>query len=261
MTVLAAAAAAVAVLVAWPSPRWQLGVRLGRVPRPDRAALAAFAGAGAGLALVMLRPATVVLGLAAVGVAGVALHQVRAVGLRRARRKARSDTAEFVEVLAGYLRAGLLPADAAGAASADHPALARVGAAAQRHGDIPAVLHALARDPGRGALANVASAWLVAERSGAPLAAVLERVAKGIRETADALGDIETAVAPARATGLLMAALPALGFSLGSGLGADPIGVVTTNAVAAASVASGVGLAAVGVAWIDRLATRAEAGS
>lgn len=258
MTLVAVLAAALAVLVAWPGPRWRVWVRLGGAWRPPRRlALLVFAAGVLGVAVACLPPAPLVLAGAAGVVVAVVVGQVRSGAARRARRVARADTAEFVDVLAGYLRAGLLPIDALTAAAADHPGIADLAGTA-RHGDIPDLLRHAAGRPGREALGDVAAAWLVADRAGAPLAAVLERVAASTRDSVEAMAELDAAVAPARATGLLMAALPALGFSLGAGMGADPVGVITTNPMGAASVCGGTLLAAAGVGWIDRLAARAE---
>lgn len=258
MTLVAALAAALAVLVAWPGPRWCVWVRLGGAWRPPhRLVCLALASGAVGVAVACLPPAPLVLAGAGGVVLAVVGGQVRASAARRARRAGRADTAEFVDVLAGYLRAGLLPTDALVAAAADHPGLADLAGAA-RHGDLPAALRTAAVRPGREALGDVAAAWLVADRAGAPLAVVLERVATGTRDSVEAMAELDAAVAPARATGLLMGALPGLGFSLGAGMGADPVGVITINPIAAASVCGGALLAAAGVVWIDRLALRAE---
>lgn len=255
---VAALAAALAVLLAWPGPRWGVWVRLGGAWRPPHRLLwLVLAGGAVGVAVACLPPALTVLAGAAGVVVAVVVRQVRAGAARRARRVARADTAEFIDVLAGYLRAGLLPTDALMAASGDHPGLADLLGVVP-HGEIPVVLREAAGRPGREALGAVAAAWLVADRAGAPLAAVLDRVATSTRDAVEAMAELDAAVAPARATGLLMGALPALGFSLGTGMGADPVGVITTNPIGAASVCGGTLLAAAGVVWIDTLAARAE---
>jgi tight adherence protein B len=56
-----------------------------------------------------------------------------------------------------------------------------------------------------------------------------------------------------------MAVLPVLGLSLGAGMGADPVQVLTGTVVGAFCLAGGLALACVGVAWVDRIVASVDA--
>lgn len=257
-------ATAVAVLLLRPDPRWVLARRLGRGRLVDRprwllpavaAVLAPLAGvvlnAGAGLA-------RMVLVITATLVALFALGRIRAGRLRAAHDRRRAEVAETVDLLAAELRSGAIPARVVLSLAADLPVLAPVARVAELGGDVPGALRDAAGVPGAEALGEVAAAWQVAERSGAPVSAVLDRVVARLRDDAEVRDEVRAGVAPARATARLMAVLPLVGLGLGAGGGGDPIGAITGSPIGAIVVSVGAALACLGVAWIDRVATAAE---
>ena len=89
---------------------------------------------------------------------------------------------------------------------------------------------------------------------------MLDRVAFTAREDAEIDREVQAEAAPARATGRLMAILPVLGLSLGAGMGADPVYVLTSTVVGATCLAGGVALACVGIVWVDRIVASVDAG-
>src|SRR5207302_5394000 len=126
----------------------------------------------------------------------------------------RRAAVEAVGGLAADLRAGL---PAVTALAEARPAL--------NAGDEPTVA--------RGAVL-VDVAWQVAGRLGAPLADLLDRVDADLR-AADRLGvEVAAQTAGARASGWLLAGLPAAGVGLGYAIGGDPLGVLLHTPVGAA---------------------------
>ena len=188
------------------------------------------------------------------------LRQVRLARSRAASLHTRAQVIAALDLLAAELRAGILPHQAIEALADDAPVAApgrrgrrpwrrRGGRAAGRR----------ARSPGAGALADLAGAWHVAERAGAPLADVLDRVATAARDEAEVDREVQAEAAPARATGRLMAVLPVLGLSLGAGMGADPVHVLTGTVVGASCLAGGLALACAGIVWVDRIVASVDA--
>ncbi|MFZ7087078.1 hypothetical protein [Curtobacterium sp. RRHDQ10] len=96
---------------------------------------------------------------------------------------------------------GARPADALGAGPADVP------------GD--GVVHALGTGGTDAAWCDVARAWRVAERTGAPSAVTLDAVAAALRDRAAAHRAVESALAGPRASGRVVLALPAVGVLFG----------------------------------------------
>jgi tight adherence protein B len=102
-------------------------------------------------------------------------------------------------------------------------------------------------------------AWLVealrrlADRTGAPLADLLERVAADARAT-DRIRTVAAAqAAGAQATAWLLAGLPAGGIALGYAIGADPLQVLLRTPIGMACTAGAIALQVAGLAWADRL--------
>ncbi len=193
------------------------------------------------------------------GTALFVLRQIRAARSRSASLCTRSQTIAAIDLLAAELRAGILPGHALLALADDAPSLRPAAVAATHGGDVVTAFRSASTHPGAGALADLAGAWHVAERAGAPLAQVLDRVATSARDDAEIDREVQAEAAPARATGRLMAVLPVLGLSLGAGMGADPVHVLTGTVVGASCLAGGVALACAGVVWVDRIVASVDA--
>ena len=261
----AAVMSAVALMLARPPGGWVLRVRLGpRTPPPGRRWPIGLLIRVALVAAVVVAVATsqVSLVIVAATMVGAALFVLRQVGLSRIRSASvhtRAQTIAALDLLAAELRAGILPRHAIEALADDAPSLGPAAAAAAHGGDVVSALRAASTEPGAGALADLAGAWHVAERAGAPLAQVLDRVATAVRDDAEVDRDVQAEAAPARATGRLMAVLPVLGLSLGAGMGADPVHVLTGTVFGASCLAAGVALACAGLAWVDRIVASVDA--
>ncbi|MDX6278564.1 MAG: tight adherence protein [Nocardioidaceae bacterium] len=263
MKFLAAGLISMAALLWRPPGRWIAVERLGppvrRAFRPV-VILAPLAGVTVlGVLFAGVSAARVVLG-ATVGAVGMfALRQIAAERRRRRARIRRESVTEAVGLMAAELRAGIIPQRVLAGLMPDFDFLAPAAHAAELGGDVAAALRAEAVAPGGELLAELASAWFVAERSGAPLARVLDRLEETARDDHEIEREVQSGVAPARATGRLMAVLPVLGLSLGAGLGGNPLALLTGTVPGALCLAAGSACACGGVAWVNRIAASAEA--
>ncbi len=84
-------------------------------------------------------------------------------------------------------------------------------------------------------------------------------MAQGLRDREAHRAQLAAQLAGVRASGYLLAALPAFGLLLGCGLGADPVEVLLTSTAGNVALAAGLALDVAGVAWLARLARSAEA--
>jgi tight adherence protein B len=108
-------------------------------------------------------------------------------------------------------------------------------------------------------LRELARAWQVSVGSGASLTGTLEGVAVGLAADQSLRAVVGSELAAPRATGKLMAALPALGLGMGYLIGGDPLDWLAGSPTGWACLVAGVGLACAGVLWIENLARRAAA--
>lgn len=261
MTVVAAAATSVALLLWRPPGLWWVRRRLGPADvAPSR---------GWGVAAVVVVGALVLPRLGAMSahrivlagtIAAVVAFAVRQGWAARARtrvRRRRGEIVELVSLMAAELRAGVLPDRTLGGLADEFTALRPAARAAELGGDVAAALREAAQVRGHELLADLGGAWFVADRSGAPLAAVLARLADAARLERDIGREAEAGAAPARATARLMAVLPVAGLLLGAGMGGDPVDVLTGTWIGVSCLAAGCALACAGIAWIERIADSA----
>jgi tight adherence protein B len=189
---------------------------------------AAVLGAWAWLGLAVAVPVVPAAAGAVVGATARAVLS-RAVA-DRARRRTDAALAESVGSLAADLRAGQQPVEALAALDAD-----------------PAIQHR-----------SVRAVWAVSERSGAPAAAVLDRVEQDLRSRQAQRREVAAALAGARSTGVLLAVLPVLGIGLGAAMGARPLTVLFAQPRGQVALVVGVVLEALGVLWTSRIVAAAE---
>ena len=105
------------------------------------------------------------------------------------------------------------------------------------------------------------SAVRLAERTGAPLAELVERIEADARAADRGAAAAAAQAAGARATAGLLAVLPVGGIALGYTIGADPLQVLLHTPLGAACALGAVLLQLAGLAWTQRLsAVRAWAG-
>ncbi|MDO5735573.1 MAG: type II secretion system F family protein [Propionibacteriaceae bacterium] len=181
-------------------------------------------------------------------------------GARRDHRqaRARSETARAARTLALLLQAGQIPAHALRDAAADCPVLASAAMTSRLGGDVGAALHELGDQPGRAGLAKVAAAWRVSERTGAPIAVVLARVAENLRQERHLASVVAAELAAARAGGRIMALLPFVAIGLGTLVGARPLTFLFGSWLGEVALLLGVILACTGVLWTEKVARSGE---
>ncbi|WDF32888.1 type II secretion system F family protein [Arthrobacter agilis] len=191
------------------------------------------------------------------------------------------DMPLFIHQLAGLLRAGrpphLLWSDMERVYSETPTVFARTAlpviATARRAADlglsVPDALRAAggratgqARAPVNadraiGLWVDLAGCLVVAERSGVPLAAILERYATHLEAGLDSAAARETVLAGPRATVVLLAWLPVIGLVLGFALGVDPVQVLLGSPLGLLTLGTGAVLMVVARLWSRRLVQRA----
>nr|WP_258397729.1 hypothetical protein [Micromonospora noduli] len=204
-----------------------------RIPRSTARVLPVVGLLGGGVGAVVGGP------VAAVAVAGYGTLAVRAALRWRANRGAERDRRRGLDQLCGLaadLRAGLPVPRALEVAAGEHDGASR--------------------------LRQLTSAAVrLADRTGAPLAELVERIEADVRATDRGLAAAAAQAAGARATAWLLAALPVGGIGLGYGIGVDPMAVLLHSTVGGASAVVAVALQIVGLLWAERLgATPGRAG-
>ena len=255
----AALTATAAALLSWPGN--QAPARLKALtatgttrhwPRPNPAVLIATA---------------VVTALVTFGV-GLALAVTIAALTVRARWRARTRTrdriaaiesiADAIHGLTAELRAGAHPVAAAESAARDatEPAatiLRTIASTTRLDGDLTRLLD---RYP-IPTLRPLITAWRVAENNGVPLGAVLEAVRADVTGRIRFIHQVRARMAGPRASGAVLAGLPALGVVLGETMGAQPVHVLLTNPFGQAMLVIGTALVCLGLRWIDKLTSQA----
>jgi tight adherence protein B len=240
-------------------------VRRRLVPSPDHSAwwardvvrhLALAAGSLAGVVLLGLLagPAAAAVGLTGVISVGAALRLVGLGRRTRAEHAVRAEVAGCCSVIANQVRVGRIPAEALALAAEDAPVLAVASRVQRNGGDVVAALLGQALRPGCRGLRDLARAWQVGTRTGAPMADLLDQVATALRGDQSVERTVASELAGPRATGRVMAVLPLCGIGLGYLLGGDPIGFLLAGPLGWACLVGGAVLAACGVLWIEWLA-------
>ncbi|MGW0281585.1 type II secretion system F family protein [Streptomyces sp. NPDC003236] len=199
------------------------------------------------------------------GAAGVpVLRRMRLARMAgRARERRVNAVIGLCGALAGEVRAGRQPGEALLRAARDSGGLGEaqdgVVAAARFGGDVAGALAVAARQPGAEGLLGLAACWRVAVDRGAGLADGLDRLDGALRAERDQRADLRAQLSGARATALLLAALPALGLLLGSAMGADPLRVLLHSGAGLGCLVAGAVFEGAGVWWAGRIVRGAEA--
>ena len=263
MTALAAVLAATSVWLWRPPGTWVVRHRL-RLDRPGRRVppwllvLGTLMVVHWGVGRADISGPHIILVATVACVAAFGLRQWRRAVQRTRLADRRRQVSEAIGLMSAELRAGILPQRALQGLAPEFGFLAPAARAADLGGDVPAALRAAADETGAELLAELSGAWLVAERAGAPLSRVLDRLEETARGDLEIEREVESGLAPARATGRLMAVLPVFGLALGSGMGGDPIAILTGTYPGVLCLAAGCALACAGVRWVERIASSAE---
>ncbi|MEN3361415.1 MAG: tight adherence protein [Mycobacteriales bacterium] len=230
----------------------------------------ALVGAAAGLATAGRPAALVVPAVAGTLLAVVGAHVLRVENTSRRVDREALAACQALACLADELRAGQRPglALAAAAETAGAAAIAGVlgqaAATAALGGQVSAVLTEQAAvidgDPAAWAsLAGLGAAWLVSERTGAPLATVVERLADDLRSRYRQRQSLLAQLAGPRATAVLLSVLPAVGVLLAAGTGVRPVHILLGTPAGQVALLIGVCLDAVGALWCVRILAAASA--
>ncbi|MGW3894984.1 hypothetical protein ACWD6L_07275 [Micromonospora profundi] len=198
--------------------------RANRLERSPARLLLLVALVGAGVGAVFAGP------VAAVAVASYGTLAVRALLRWRANRRAEQVRRRGLDLLCGLaadLRAGL---------------------------PVPPALAIVSGPDTSDRLRQLTSAAVrLADRTGAPLAELVERIEADARATDRGLASAAAQAAGARATALLLAALPVGGIGLGYGIGVDPLAVLLHSTVGGVCAVLAVALQVIGLFWAERL--------
>ncbi|MFC0526745.1 type II secretion system F family protein [Phytohabitans kaempferiae] len=251
--VTAACLGAAAVVLCW--PRRSRQARLMSPPRPAGPSLRARLEVLSSRRAMLLAVAFAALAgvLLAGPVAGVAVGAYGAIAARAVlrRRASRAETAmrtRSLDALCGLaadLRAGLPPSGVSGAAvlagASDGAVTGPVGIEDRRMAQL------------------TDAAWRLSERTGAPIADLIERIEADTRAIDRAGAAAAAQAAGARATAWLLAGLPVGGIVLGYSIGVDPLGVLLHSPIGAACAVGAIVLQVGGLTWADRLAAAGTA--
>jgi tight adherence protein B len=169
------------------------------------------------------------------------------------------EAARACRVVDSLLNQGHVPLRALIAVAQECPMLGPAAAAAQLGGDVVPMLRDLGAQPGAAGFLEVARAWEVTERTGAPLHGALSRVKASLAAQAELAAVTAQELAAPRATSQILAVLPAVGLGLGYLVGGDPVAFLTGTPAGRVCLMAGVGLACLGAVWSDVLAARAAA--
>lgn len=255
----AAGLLAVVVVASGPRARTRLPIPRRRLPRP--VAVVACAAVASVVAL-SARPSLVLVCVIAATAVAARLRRTREA---RGRRREGEALAAALEVLVGELKVGAPPAAAFATAAAECPgsvgrSLRSVATRAQLGADVAQGIRATAQTSAVAAYwGRLAVFWQLASEHGLPLSVLMRAAHRDIVDRQRFADRMHAALAGARATAMILAALPALGVLLGQLIGADPISFLLGGGLGGALLIGGVTLICAGVVWADRIVDRLAA--
>ena len=253
-TVWAAALLAIALGVMPPVPRRRL------VSRPRRASgglPVLVAGLAAAALSVLYLPLTTLLAAGAAATMSVTRRR-RSIRRGRAADEGRA-LAAALEVLVGELRVGAHPVRAFETAAEEAKgtvatALSTVAARSRLGADVASGLDAAASRSALGAeWARMAVAWQLAADHGMAISVMMRTAQTDIVERQRFWARVQANLAGARATAVILAALPVLGIALGELIGATPIAFLTGGGPGGSFLVAGTVLLCAGLWWADRI--------
>lgn len=250
-----------AAVVMSPDPVRRRLPGLAVAPADRRRLLAMVAAPTAAVAAATAPPALIAVG----GIAAMVLETWRRRRRSRMRRRAQARAmAAALEVLIGELRVGAHPARAFAVAAVECPgavgdSLQRVAVRTRLGADVAAGLLAAGRDSAIPAhWRRLAVFWELAAQRGLALSVLMQAAYQDILERQRFADHLQAALAGARATAAILAALPALGVLLGELIGAHPVRFLLGGGLGGVLLVLGVGLIAVGLGWADRIIERLQ---
>ena len=257
MSLLAALSAGLVVALLVPPAPSGHPVSVERGPGSRRLLLVA----GCGLSVLLFATAAPHTATLSLLIVATVLAAVRLWRVRQRDREALSTSCavqEICEVLAAELASGQPPGVALDHAAETWRPLASTSEAFRVGADVPAAFRELAGRPGADDLRLVAAAWQVAHRTGQGLAAAVTRVAAGVRAAEESRRVVRGELASARTTARLIAALPFLSLTVGSGSGSHPWRFLLDTVPGLACLGAGLAFGFAGLWWIEALARDAD---
>lgn len=227
-----------------------------RLARPMALPLAAVTAA----VVASMVPPSALLVAAIIAIAAGARIRRRRRGIRRlAEGRA---MAAALEVLVGELSVGAHPVAAFGVAAVetDGPvgdALRAVANRARLGADVAEGIRTVARRSAvPGYWNRLAVSWELAAEHGLAIAVLMRTAHRDIVDRQRFADRTYAALAGARATAAILAALPVLGVLLGQLIGAHPVRFLLGGGLGGGLLLAGVGLICAGVSWADRILDR-----
>jgi tight adherence protein B len=261
--VLAAAALAAAVLMRPSSPRQRLA-RVGRHAKRPAPPATGWMTVCALFASIVLLPLTTVLAATVLLVTSVLRFRRRRRSHRGIAESRELETA--IDVLVGELRVGAHPA-AAFAVAADETAgpvagaCRAVAARARLGADVAAGLRGVGETsvlPSQ--WERLAVCWQLAADHGLAMSALMHAAQRDIAERQRFSGQVQSAMAGARATATILASLPVLSVLMGQLIGAHPIAFLLGGQLGGCLLVVGLTLICGGLLWSDHITGQAVRG-
>ena len=101
---------------------------------------------------------------------------------------------------------------------------------------------------------ELAGAWMLSTRHGVVLADAVDGLRADVASRRERAQRVDATLAGPRATAVILTALPGFGILLGSGFGADPLGVLLTGTLGGVLCLAGAVFLTAGLLWTDRIA-------
>lgn len=229
-------------------------------PRPDGITWAFLAAAA--VALLLMPPHLMAVGL----LAGTALLlRMRRRRRERLRRREGQAVSAALEVLIGELKIGAHPARAFAVAASESvgrvaDSLREVASRAQLGADVAGGMRSIAKDsPVPAHWQRLAVYWELAAVHGLAVSVLMGAAHRDIVDRRRFAEHVDAALAGARATAAILAVLPVLGVLLGQLIGAHPVRFLLSGGPGGVLLVVGVSLICLGVAWSDRITGRLRA--
>lgn len=172
---------------------------------------------------------------------------------RRRKPLATETVVELIEALRDELTAGtaLRPAFERAVASTGKPVAPQALAVCRMGGDVPEALRNDAGD--ERLLVSLAALWQVSEGSGGAMAAALDRLVDGARDSARLRREIAGQLAAPRATARVLAFLPVIGLGMGFAMGSNPLAFLLGSPIGWGCLLLASALEAGGIFWMRRM--------
>lgn len=246
---------AVAALI-WPGASGAVRMRAAhRAARVDRAVRWGWLAVAVPAAAMIIGPGQA---LAAALLAGTVRELLARGRARREQADRLSAVLAGVDAMVAELSVGAHPAAACAAAGRDaedrrvRAAFAEMAGRAELGGDVAAGLRRHAHESA--AWARIAAAWETGTRHGIGMGELLASVRDDLRARERYERRAHSALAGARATAQVLAALPVLGVVMGQLIGADPLGTLLGTGAGGMLLVVGVCLTSAGLLWSRSIA-------